>query len=216
MITVRHRRRPLTAHEIRNARLPTIGLRKGYDPAAVQTLLQRLAEETASRDATISEMASRLHRAEVEAYARRHGALPASPTANLDDLVAEIDLKMRAQQAADELIAVAQHSGAQIVEQGRQQASEVVASAHADAAEVARAYRAHVGTDQWPDRQELARLLGLVQWAQAQLAGLHEQIRAADLTVGRELRGIVDRLRPALESGIAGEARPTSGDALGR
>lgn len=201
---LKHRRRPLTAYEIRNVRLRTIGIRKGYEPGAVHELLQRLAEETAGRDATIADLTSRLHRAEVEAYARRHGTLPASPTADLDDMLAEIDLKMKAQQHVDEFIALAQHGGAQIVEQSRQQAGQIIATAHADAEQAVHAYRAGAGVDCGPDREELARLLGLVQWAQAQLAGLHEQVRTADVTVGRELRGIVDRLRPALESDPAG------------
>src|SRR5690606_38291929 len=38
------RHRPLTPHEIRNVQLRRIGLRKGYDPAAVDELLQRLAD----------------------------------------------------------------------------------------------------------------------------------------------------------------------------
>jgi hypothetical protein len=175
----------------------------------VNELFQRLAQETASRDATIADLTNRLHRAEIEAYARRHGALPASHSANLDDLLGEIDQKMKAQQYADELVALAQHSGSQIVDQSRQQASQVIAAAHADAEEVAQAYRAQAGSDQRPDREELARLLGLVQWAQAQLAGLHEQIRTTDLTVGQELRSIVDRLRPALGSAVgAGPEQP--------
>jgi DivIVA domain-containing protein len=201
MIT--QRRRPLTAYEIRNLRLRTIGLRKGYDPGAVHELLQRLAQETASRDATITDLANRLHRAEIEAYARRHGALPASPTANLDDLVSDIDLRMKAQQYADELVALAQHAGAQIVEQSRHQAARIIAAAHADGEEVTHAYRTQAALDQRPDRAELARLLGLVQWAQAQLAALHQQVRSTDLAVGQELRSIAERLRPALGPAVA-------------
>lgn len=196
-----HRRRPLTPHEIRNMRLRTIGLRKGYEPAAVHELLQRLAEETASREGVIADLSSRLQRAEAEAYARRHGTLPASPSSvNLDDMMAEIDIKLKAQQYADEMIASAQHGAAQIVEQGRLQASQILADAHSSAEQAAREYRAGAGGSYSPDREELARLLGLAQWAQAQLAGLHQQIRATDMTVSKELGGIADRLRPVLES----------------
>lgn len=198
------RRRPLTPHEIRNVRLRTIGLRKGYEPAAVHELLQRLAEEAASREATIADLNGRLHRAEMEAYARRHGTLPASALAvNLEEMLAEIDVKLKAQQYADELIASAQHGAAQIVEQGRQQASQVLADAHSTAEHAAHRYRANAGASYDPDREELARLLGLAQWAQAQLAGLHQQIQATDATVSKELRGIAERLRPVLESGTA-------------
>lgn len=200
-MTEHRRRRPLTPHEIRNVRLRTIGLRKGYDPAAVHELLQRLAEETASREGMIADLSGRLHRAEAEAYARRHGTLPASTGAvNLEEMLAEIDVKVKAQQYADELIASAQHGAAQIVEHGRQQASQILSEAHGAAEQAAHRYRAQAGGSYNPDREELARLLGLAQWAQAQLSGLHQQIQATDSTVSKELRGIADRLRPVLEA----------------
>lgn len=202
------RRRSLTPHEIRSSRLPTIGLRKGYDPPAVHHLLQRLAEETARREGTIADLTNRLHRAEAEAYARRHGTLPAAPApTNLDELLADIDVRMKAQHYADELIASAQHGAAQIVHQGRQQASQILTEAHAAAERAAYAYRVSAGDTYNPDREELARLLGLAQWAQAQLAGLHQQIRATDATVSKELGGIIDRLRPAVGS----SAQPSQG-----
>jgi cell division septum initiation protein DivIVA len=196
-----HRRRPLTPHEIRNLRISRIGLRKGYDPAAVHELLQRLAEETASRDAMISDLSSRLHRAEAEVYARRHGVLPAAPEGSqLAEMLAEIDVAMKAQRQADELIAAAQQGAAQIVQQGRQQASQILEQAHRAADEAARSYRAQAGAGYDPDREELARLLGLAQWAQAQLAELHQQITATDARVSTELGTIIERLRPAIES----------------
>jgi DivIVA domain-containing protein len=155
----RHRSAPLTAQEIRAIRLRMIKVRKGYDPGAVHELLHRLAEETASRDAAIANLTSRLHRAEIEAYARRHGTLPASLTPpELESMAAEVDV-----------------TGA------RQHAGEPTA-----------------------DQEELARLVSLVQWAHAQIAGLHEQVRVTDVTVGTELRGIVARLSPMLGSGPSG------------
>jgi cell division septum initiation protein DivIVA len=194
------RRRPLAPHEIRNLRISRSGLRKGYDPGSVHELLQRLAEETASRDAMIADLSSRLHRAEVEAYARRHGVLPAAQNGSpLAELLAEIDVTMRAQRHADEVIAAAQHGAAQIVQQSRQQASQILDDAHRAAEQAARSYRARAGAGYDPDREELARLLGLAQWAQAQLAGLHQQITATDATVSKELNTIVERLRPAIE-----------------
>lgn len=198
------RRRPLTANEIRNLRIRRVGLRKGYDPTAVDDLLARLAEETAQRERTIGDLTSRLARAEAEAYARRHGTLPAVPRSrNLEEMLVEIDIKMKAQQYADEVIASAQHGAAQIVEQGRQQASQILNDAHRAAEQAAHAYRARAGADYNPDREELARLLALAQWAQGQLAGLHQQISATNAMVGKELGSIVERLRPALEPGSA-------------
>lgn len=208
------RRRPLTSHEIRNLQLRRIGLRKGYEPQAVHELLQRLADEVASRDRTISDLTGRLTRAENEAYARRHGTLPAAPDhGKVEELLAEIDVKLKAQQYADEMIASAQHGAAQIVEQGKLQASQILSDAHKAAEQAARAYRARAGAGYSPDREELARLLALAQWAQAQLAGLHQQITATDSTVSRELGSIVERLQPLLEADQTvsqGPAQPTS------
>jgi DivIVA domain-containing protein len=196
------RRRPLTPHEIRSLQIRRIGMRKGYDPAAVHELLQRLAEEIASRDHTISDLTGRLSRAETEAYARRHGALPASPdSGRVEDLLAEIDIKLKAQEYADEMIASAQHGAAQIVEQSKQHASAVLTDAHRAAEQAAHAYRARAGNDYNPDREELARLLGLARWAQGQLAGLHQQLTATNSTVSKELDSIIERLQPAIDSG---------------
>jgi DivIVA domain-containing protein len=196
------RHRPLTPHEIRNVQLRRIGLRKGYDPAAVDELLQRLADEVAAREQTISDLTGRLSRAEAEAYARRHGALPAVPESRrLEDMLAEIDIKLQAQRYADEVIATAQQGAAQIVEQSRQQASQVLSDAHRAAEQAAHAYRARAGSDYNPDREELARLLGLARWAQGQLAGLHQQITATNNTVSKELDSIIARLAPAIEQG---------------
>jgi cell division septum initiation protein DivIVA len=194
------RRRPLTAHEIRNLQIRRIGLRKGYDPNAVHELLQRLSDEVASRDRTISDLTSRLTRAENEAYARRHGTLPAAADeGQITDLLAEIDVRLKAQQYADEVIASAQHGAAQIVRQGRHQASQILGDAHKAAEQAAHAYRQRAGADYNPDKEELARLLALAQWAQAQLGGLHQQMTATNTTVARELSSIGERLRPILD-----------------
>lgn len=196
------RRRPLTPHEIRNLRIRRIGLRKGYEPGAVEELLQRLADDAASREHTINDLANRLDRAETEAYARRHGTLPAAPNqARLDDLLADVHSRLRAQQYAEELIASAQRGAAQIVAQGREQASQILHEAHRAAEQAARDYRAEVGAGYRPDQEELARLLGLTQWAQSQLAALHQQITTTNSTVCQELASIIERLHPA----VAGE-----------
>lgn len=194
------RRRQLTPNEIRNLQIRRIGLRKGYDPAAVHELLQRLADEIATREQTISELTTRATRAETEAYARRHGTLPAtSETRRVEDMLAEIDSRMKAQQYADEVIASAQHGAAEIVEQSKHQASQILTDAHRAAEQAAHAYRARAGAEYNPDREELARLLGLAQWAQAQLSGLHQQVSATNAMVNRELGSIVERLQPVLE-----------------
>lgn len=206
----------MTPHEIRNLNLQIrrVGLRKGYDPTAVHELLHRLADDVAGRDRTISDLTSRLARAENEAYARRHGTLPAAPdNGRIEDMLAEIDVKMKAQQYADEVIASAQHGAARIVEHGKHQASQILSDAHRAAEQAAHAYRAQAGADYSPDREELARLLGLAQWAQAQLAGLHQQISATNTTVGRELNSLVERLRPALQPDSAPPGAPQSGPA---
>ncbi|QSB15844.1 hypothetical protein JQS43_05780 [Natronosporangium hydrolyticum] len=207
------RRRPLTSHEIRNLQIRRIGLRKGYDPTAVHELLQRLSDEVASRDRTISDLTSRLNRAENEAYARRHGTLPAGANeAQITDLLTEIDVRLKAQQYADEVIASAQHGAAQIVQQGRHQASQILGDAHKAAEQAAHAYRQRAGADYSPDKEELARLLALAQWAQAQIGGLHQQLTATNTTVGRELSSIVERLRPILEpNSDSGGANPAGG-----
>src|SRR5258708_17168365 len=80
-----YRRKPMSPHEIRNARVRQIGFRKGYDPAEVEALLQRLAQEVAARDGQIATLLSdneRLHR---EVYARRHGQLPDNSPPGLDE-----------------------------------------------------------------------------------------------------------------------------------
>jgi DivIVA domain-containing protein len=56
--TPQHRRRPLSAHDIRNIRIRQIGFRKGYDPGEVEAILHRLAEEVATRDGQITTLAA--------------------------------------------------------------------------------------------------------------------------------------------------------------
>lgn len=195
------RRRPLTPNEIRSRQLRRIGLRKGYDATEVDELLRQLADEAASRDRTISELSGRLHRAETEAYARRHGTLPAGANqVRVDDMLAQIDQRTKAQHYADELIASAQMGAAQIVAQGKEQASQILRHAYQAAQEAADAYRAQAGNGYRPEQEELARLLGLAQWAQSQLVNLHQQITDTNTRVSNELIGIVERLRPAVES----------------
>jgi DivIVA domain-containing protein len=132
-------RRPLTPHEIRTVRLRRLGPRKGYDPAEVDALLRRLAEEAAGRDRTIGDLAARLSRAEAELAQRRGVARDQTPLAGR---LAEIERARTAQQYADELIEVAQHAAAQLVEQAKRQAAALLNDAHRVAAQTAQASRA--------------------------------------------------------------------------
>lgn len=196
------RREPMTPHEIRNAELPRIGRRRTYQPDAVHELLWRLAEETAARDAVIAEQAARLNRVERELYARRHGALPAAAGApNLDELLAEVDERAKAQRYADEVIATAQHGAAQIVSQGKRQAQQVLMDAHRAAEQAAHDYRAAAGADYQPEQEQLERVVAISQWAIRQLAALREQVNATGSVVTTELSDVVARLQPAVTNG---------------
>jgi DivIVA domain-containing protein len=199
-----YRRRPLSPHEIRNLRIRQIGFRKGYDPAEVEALLQRLAEEVAARDGRITALLTENERLQVEVYARRHGQLPANTAPELDeDLIAQ---RIQAQQYADEMLAAAQTSAAQLVSQSRQQANEILRTAHDAAERAVREYRANAGGSYTADREELTRLATLAQWAMRQLAGLRAQVDATDDAARLELTSILDRLGPIL----AGAAQPAA------
>jgi DivIVA domain-containing protein len=199
-----YRRRPLSPHEIRNLRIRQIGFRKGYDPAEVEALLQRLAEEVAARDGRITALLTENERLQVEVYARRHGQLPANTAPELDeDLIAQ---RLQAQQYADEMLAAAQTSAAQLVSQSRQQANEILRTAHDAAERAVREYRANAGGSYTADREELTRLATLAQWAMRQLAGLRAQVDATDDAARLELTSILDRLGPIL----AGAAQPAA------
>jgi DivIVA domain-containing protein len=207
-----HRRRPLSPHEIRNTRLRQIGFRKGYDPAEVNALLQRVAEEIAARDGQISTLLNEVDRLQRELYARRHGQLPDSAPPGLDEAL--ITQRIQAQQYVDELVAAAQTNAAHLVAQSRQQANEIIRAAHTAAEQAARDYRVNAGADYSPDREELARLATLAQWAIRQFSGLRAQVDATDDAARQELGSILDRLTPVLGLGAdsgAGTARSWDG-----
>jgi DivIVA domain-containing protein len=190
------RRALLSPHEIRNARIRQIGIRRGYDKTEVDTLLWRLSEEIAAREGAITDLAARLDRVERELYARKHGYLPDAGPRNLDDLL--IEERVNAQRYADELIATAQYSAAQLVNDGRVQADHIIRQAHQVAEQAARDYRARAGDTYSADREELARLATLADWAMRQFAGLRKQVDATDDAAQAELATIIDRLKPII------------------
>nr|BFE57731.1 hypothetical protein GCM10020063_022570 [Dactylosporangium thailandense] len=204
------RRRPLSPHEIRNVRLRQIGFRKGYDPAEVNALLQRVAEEIAARDAQISTLLNDVERLQREVYARRHGALPDNAPVGLDEAL--ISERIQAQQYVDEIVAAAQTNAAHLVAQSRQQANEIIRAAHAAAEQAARNYRATSGPSYSPDREELARLATLAQWAIRQFSGLRTQVDATDDAARQELASILDRLAPILYPGNTTNGAAYPGD----
>jgi DivIVA domain-containing protein len=191
------RRIPLSPHEIRNARIRQIGFRKGYDPAEVETLLQRLAEEVATRDGQINVLLTENDRLQRELYARRHGQLPASESNGLDENM--IARQILAQQYVDELMAAAQTSATHLVAQSRHQAGEIVRAARESAEQAVREYRASAGTSYAPEREELTRLATLAHWAIRQFSGLRAQVDATDDAARQELATILDRLGPVLQ-----------------
>jgi DivIVA domain-containing protein len=202
----RRRRAVLSPHEIRNARIRQIGIRRGYDKTEVDTLLWRLAEEIAAREGVITDLAARLDRAEREVYARKHGHLPDAGPRDLDDQL--IEERINAQRYADELIASAQYSAAQLVNDSRVQADHIIRQAHEVAEQAARDYRARAGDSYSADREELARLATLADWAMRQFAGLRKQVDATDDAAQAELATILDRLRPIVAPGV-GEQVPS-------
>jgi DivIVA domain-containing protein len=204
-----YRRRPLSPHEIRNTRLRQIGFRKGYDPAEVNALLQRVAEEIAGRDGQISTLQNEVDRLQRELYARRHGQLPDNAPPGLDEAL--ITQRIQAQQYVDELVAAAQTNAAHLVAQSRQQANEIIRAAHTAAEQAARDYRAAAGPSYSPDREELARLATLAQWAIRQFSGLRTQVDATDDAARQELASILERLTPVLRPGNTASARFTHG-----
>jgi len=196
MTDAAHRRRMMAPHEIRRVRLRQIGFRKGYDPAAVDELLIRLAEDTAVRDGEITNLRGRLDYAERELYARRHGHLPDNAPDGFDP--AAIDTQLKAQRYAEDLVTAAQQSAAAIVAQGRAQADSIIKHAHAMAEQAARDYRARAGASYTADREELVRLATLARWAMAQVSGLRTQVDATDDAATAQLSTILDRLAPLL------------------
>src|SRR5262245_30925031 len=191
-----HRRRPLSPHEIRNSRIRQIGFRKGYDPAEVEALLQRLAEEVAARDAYISNLASENERLQRELYARRHGQLPDNAPEGLDEMM--IARQVQAQQYVDDLMATAQANAASLVAQSREHARAIVRAAQESAEQAVREYRASAGSSYTPDREERPRLATLAHWAIRQFSGLRAQVDATDDAARQELASILDRLSPLL------------------
>jgi DivIVA domain-containing protein len=198
MTTQSNRRRPLSPHEIRSTRIRQIGFRKGYDPAEVEALLRRLAEEVAARDGQFNALLGENDRLQRELYARRHGQLPANAVNGLDESV--IARQIQAQQYVDELLATAQTSAASMVAQSKQQAREIVRSARETAEQAVREYRATSGATYTPDREELTRLATLAQWAMRQFSGLRAQVDATDDAARQELASVLDRLGPLLQN----------------
>jgi DivIVA domain-containing protein len=210
MTTQSYRRRPLSPHEIRSTRIRQIGFRKGYDPAEVEALLQRLAEEVAARDGQINALLGEIDRLQRELYARRHGQLPTNALNGLDETV--IARQIQAQQYVDELLATAQNNAASVVAQSKQQAREIVRSARETAEQAVREYRASSGATYTPDREELTRLATLAQWAMRQFSGLRAQVDATDDAARQELASVLDRLAPLLQSsGPANGSHPDRG-----
>jgi cell division septum initiation protein DivIVA len=207
MSELSERRALLSPHEIRNARIRQIGIRRGYDKFDVDTLLWRIAAEIAAREGVITDLATRLERAEREVYARKHGYLPDAGPRNLDDLL--IEERVNAQRYADEMIASAQYSAAQLVQHGRNQAASIIHQAHEVAEQAARDYRARAGHTYSADREELARLATLAAWAMRQFAGLRKQVDATDDAAQAELATIFDRLQPILGAADANGKVPS-------
>ena len=207
MSEVSGRRALLSPHEIRNMRIRQSGIRRGYDKAEVDTLLWRIGADIAAREGVITDLLTRLDRAERELYARKHGHLPDASPRNLDDLL--IDERINAQRYADEMIASAQYSAAQLVQHGRAQAANIIRHAHEAAEQAARDYRARAGSSYSADREELARLATLAAWAMRQFAGLRKQVEATDDAAQAELATILDRLRPILGTTDASEQVPS-------
>lgn len=201
------RRALLSPHEIRSMRIKQSGIRRGYDKTEVDTLLWRIGGEIAAREGAITDLLTRLDRTERELYARKHGHLPDASPGNLDDLL--IDERVSAQRYADEMIASAQYSAAQLVQHGRAQAANIIRQAHEAAEQAARDYRARAGSSYSADREELARLATLAAWAMRQFAGLRKQVEATDDAAQAELATILDRLRPILGTTEASEQAPS-------
>ena len=196
--TPQHRRRPLSAHDIRNIRIRQIGFRKGYDPGEVEAILHRLAEEVATRDGQITTLAAENDRLQRELYARRHGQLPAASAQNLDEAL--ITRQLQAQRYVEELMAAAQTNAASLVAQSKHQAREIVLAARQTAEQAVREYRASAGASYSPDREELTRLATLAQWAIRQFSGLRGQVDATDDAARQELASILDRLGPLMQT----------------
>jgi len=195
--TPQHRRRPLSPHEIRTARIRQIGFRKGYDPGEVEALLQRLAEEVAARDGRIGTLLAENDRLQRELYARRHGALPANTAPELDE--SAINRQLQAQQYVEEMMAAAQTNAASLVAQSKEQAREIVLAARHTAEQAVREYRAAAGPSYTADREELTRLATLAQWAIRQFSGLRSQVDATADAARQELALILDRIGPVLQ-----------------
>lgn len=193
-----HRRGPLSPHEIRSARIRQIGFRKGYDPAEVEALLQRLAEEVAARDGRIATLLAENERLQRELYARRHGALPANTPPELEDTA--INRQPQAQQDVEEMMAAARTDAAGLVARSTEQAREIVAGARHTAEQAVRDYRAAAGPSYTADREELTRLVTLAHWAIRQFSGLRSQVDATDDAARKELASILDRIGPMLRT----------------
>lgn len=208
--TPQHRRRPLSPYEIRGARIRQIGFRKGYDPAEVEALLQRVAEEVAARDGRIASLLSENDRLQRELYARRHGSLPADTSPNLDEET--INRALQAQQYVEEMMAAAQTNAASLVAQSKEQAREIVLAARQTAEQAVREYRAAAGPNYTADREELTRLATLAHWAIRQFSGLRAQVEATDDAARLELASILDRLGPMLQTRQPIQHQPNEDD----
>lgn len=196
-MTQGRRRRLASPDEVRRIRPRQLGFRRGYDPAAVDELLLRLADDMAERDREIAMLQTRLDHAQREIYARRHGHLPDAAPRGFDPEA--IDAQMQAQRYAEELVATAQQSAAAIVEQGRMQAEGIIRHAHAMAERAAHEYRARAGSSYTADREELVRLATLARWAMGQVSGLRAQVDATDDAARSQLGTILSRIGPLLD-----------------
>lgn len=204
----RSRRAPLTPHQIRTVVIPKKLLPGGYDAPVIDDLLDRLAEEAGHRDSLVTRLTAENLRLQREIEGFRSGVLSPSVFADdLDDrLIAE---KMQARQYAEQIVATAQTSARQLVENGKLQARYIIDQAHEVAEKAALDYRAAAGPAYSADREDLEVVLAIVNWALDMYDGLAKQFGATHEATRQQLRKVSERLAPALAV-ASGTAVPTS------
>lgn len=188
-------RLPVSAHYLRTVRIKSVGmLGRAYDQQAVDALLERLALDVECYAAERQDLEDRLYRLTLELDERKHGRLP---NATPDEIPEQaITAQRQAQRYADQLIASAQNGAAQITKTARTQAEQIVRAAYERAEKAAQDYRSRAGKSYSADREEVERLVAVLDWLLEMFDGFATQFGAYHEATRVQLTKVRDRLAP--------------------
>jgi DivIVA domain-containing protein len=149
-----------TPTAIRTRTFPEVGRRRAYDRDAVSAFLREVATDMDASNEHISRL-----QAEIDRIKRAWG----TPVKNDRDTqlrqvaMEAVDMYVRAQQQADQLVAIAQQESQMIVGGAEQQAAGLIDTARREADRAAMNYRMSAGDSYDPNRESSTRELAMME-----------------------------------------------------